>query len=214
MKAKRTSKGGQTGGQHNKSQVFPSSGPTQKAGTKNIEVAKMRKENSGYDLDARIMQRLLATLYIINGKPLLFGQGGGGDDPVQALLKAVGQLTEKVDQMSRKLEQMSEKVDTLEQASAPPPPTFPYRIAPDRKTDFVKLTKALTLDKMFVNDKGIAPKNKEMIKAFSQLMDDPTMAETYTSVLSRSVNGNEKAFLQVFEDLKQEMKTYRNKTIR
>jgi hypothetical protein len=136
------------------------------------------------------------------------------DSSMQLLLKAVSLLTEKVEQMTQKLELLGQKVEALEVACAPTPPAFPYHIAPDRKTDFIKLTKALTLDKMFVNEKGLPPKNKEMIKAASQLMNDPSLVETYTSVLSRAVNGNEKAFLQVFKNLCQEMKEYKTKTNR
>jgi len=88
-------------------------------------------------------------------------------------------------------------------------PSSTFKLAPKKKTDFIKVISAMYDAKIFVGEDGKAAANKqELMVAFGNLLNDDF--SKYSSSLAQAKSGSETLYMKTFETLSEKAMDYLN----
>lgn len=86
-------------------------------------------------------------------------------------------------------------------------PPSKFRLAPNRKTDFLKIISSMYDARMFETEDGyIASSKQQLINEFGRLLNEDF--SKYSAFLSQSKNVSEETFLKPFREIEQKAKDY------
>jgi len=87
------------------------------------------------------------------------------------------------------------------------PAPLRFRLAPKRKTDFIKIISAMFDARMFETEDGyIASNKKEILNEFGRMLGEDF--ERYSSFLSLAKNSEINTFMKPFKDIEKKAEEY------